>query len=135
MNTPVTVAVLAFPEATASVVYGMYDLFMSAGRDWGIVVEGQPGPSLMQPVVVSAQAAAFRASNDVLIAPQQTLEACLRASRSRGDSSRKSLGCSAAMNQDRRSPRPAPARCCSRRLVCSMGTKPQRIGPIATSCG
>src|SRR4249919_3799549 len=78
MNTPVTVAVLAFPEATASVVYGMYDLFMSAGRDWGIVVEGQPGPSLMQPLVVSAQAAAFRASNDVLIAPQQTLEACPR---------------------------------------------------------
>ena len=78
MTTPVTVAVLAFPEATASVVYGMYDLFMSAGRDWGIVVEGQPGPSLMQPVVVSARAEAFRASNDVLIAPQQTLDSCPR---------------------------------------------------------
>lgn len=78
MSTPVTVAVLAFPEATASVVYGMYDLFMSAGRDWGIVVDGRPGPSLMQPVVVSAQATAFRASNDVLIAPQQTLETCPR---------------------------------------------------------
>lgn len=76
MSRPVTVAVLAFPEATASVVYGMYDLFMSAGRDWGIVVEGQPGPSLMQPVVVAAQGQAFRASNDVLIEPQQSLETC-----------------------------------------------------------
>ena len=76
MSRPVTVAVLAFPEATASVVYGMYDLFMSAGRDWGIVVEGQPVHSLMQPVVVAAQVQAFRASNDELIDPQQWLETC-----------------------------------------------------------
>jgi transcriptional regulator GlxA family with amidase domain len=76
MTTPVTVAVLAFPEATASVVYGMYDLFMSAGRDWGVVVDGQPGPSLMQAVVVSSREQAFRASNDVLIEPQKTLESC-----------------------------------------------------------
>ena len=33
---PVSVAILAYPEATASVVYGMYDLFRSAGRDWGM---------------------------------------------------------------------------------------------------
>ena len=40
---PVEIAVLAFPEATASVVFGMYDLFVSAGRDWGMIVEGRPG--------------------------------------------------------------------------------------------
>ena len=40
---PVEVAILAFPETTASVTYGMYDLFMAAGRDWGFVVTGQPG--------------------------------------------------------------------------------------------
>ena len=37
---PANVAILAFPETTASVVYGMYDLFMSAGRDWGFIVDG-----------------------------------------------------------------------------------------------
>lgn len=76
MSSPVSVAILAFPEATASVVYGMYDLFMSAGRDWGIVVDGRPGPALMRPVVVSARAAPFTASNEVLIAPQETLDDC-----------------------------------------------------------
>ena len=41
---PANVSILAFAEASASVVYGMYDLFMSAGRDWGIIVEVSPGP-------------------------------------------------------------------------------------------
>jgi hypothetical protein len=42
-HTPVNVAILTFPETTASVVYGMYDMFMSAGRDWGVLVDGRPG--------------------------------------------------------------------------------------------
>jgi len=71
---PVTVGILAFPETTASVVYGIYDLFMSAGRDWGFVVDGQPGPGLMRPLVVSAQPGPFVAANDVRIAPQASLE-------------------------------------------------------------
>lgn len=73
---PATVAILALPETTASVVYGMYDLFMSAGRDWGIIVDGRPGPGLMRPVVVSPQAGDFVAANEVRITPQATLEAC-----------------------------------------------------------
>lgn len=70
---PVAVAILAMPEATASVVYGMYDLFMSAGRDWGLIVEGRPGPQPMRPVVVSAHGATFVAANGVPISPQATL--------------------------------------------------------------
>jgi transcriptional regulator GlxA family with amidase domain len=72
---PVEVAILSFPETTASVTYGMYDLFMAAGRDWGFVVSGQPGPALVRPRIVSAHAEAFMAANDVWIAPQATLEA------------------------------------------------------------
>ncbi|MGH6635048.1 MAG: GlxA family transcriptional regulator [Gammaproteobacteria bacterium] len=72
----VTVAILAFPETSASVVYGIYDLFMSAGRDWGIIVDGTPGPQLIKPLVVSAQTGAFTVSNDVQIAPQATLATC-----------------------------------------------------------
>src|SRR5262245_33323596 len=82
MNTsraPVEVAILAFPETTASVTYGMYDLFMAAGRDWGFVVDGQPGPALAHPRIVSAQGQAFTAANDVRIAPQATLEEALNA--------------------------------------------------------
>ena len=50
---PAAVAIVAFPDTTASVVYGMYDLFASAGRDWGFMVSGEPGPELMRPVVAN----------------------------------------------------------------------------------
>jgi transcriptional regulator GlxA family with amidase domain len=75
MNPPpaVVAAILAFPEATASVVYGMYDLFMSAGRDWGIIVEGRPGPALIHPIVVSALPGAFEAGNGVRMEAQGAL--------------------------------------------------------------
>jgi transcriptional regulator GlxA family with amidase domain len=69
---PVDVAILAFPETTASVTFGIFDLLAAAGRDWGFVVEGEPGPSLMQPRIVSATAATFRAANGVPITPQAT---------------------------------------------------------------
>jgi transcriptional regulator GlxA family with amidase domain len=71
---PARVAILAFPEATASVVYGMYDLFASAGRDWGIVTEGRPGPTLMEPRVVARSAGAFVAGNGVTIAAEAALD-------------------------------------------------------------
>src|SRR6476620_5614659 len=71
---PTAVAVLAYPETTASAVYGMYDLFVSAGRDWGFVVDGEPGPELMRAAVVAAAAGAFEAANGVTILPHLTLE-------------------------------------------------------------
>ena len=74
MQQPTRVAILAMPETTASVIYGMYDLFMSAGRDWGLIAEGRPGPQLFAPAVVSSHTAPFLAANGVSIAPQATLE-------------------------------------------------------------
>jgi transcriptional regulator GlxA family with amidase domain len=71
---PVTVAILAFPEVTASVTYGMYDLFAAAGRDWGLVVDGRPGPELMRPSVVSVRADVFTAVNGVAIKPDARLD-------------------------------------------------------------
>jgi transcriptional regulator GlxA family with amidase domain len=73
---PVQVAILAYPEVTASVVYGLYDLFMSAGRDWGLVVDGVPGPSLMKAQVVSRVGGPFAAANGVRITPEATLDEC-----------------------------------------------------------
>ena len=72
----VRVAILAFPEVTASTVYGLYDILASAGRDWGIVVNGQPGPSVMIPSVVSRLGEPFAVSNGVRITPDQTLDQC-----------------------------------------------------------
>ncbi|MGK2858139.1 MAG: GlxA family transcriptional regulator [Thermoanaerobaculia bacterium] len=73
-NRAVSVAILAFPETTASVVYGMYDLFMSPGRDWGLVVDGKPGASLMHPYIVSARGGEIEAANGVRIASHETFD-------------------------------------------------------------
>lgn len=73
---PVDVAILAFPEVTASVVYGLYDLFLSAGRDWGLIVDGRPGTGLMRPRVVSAHRGEFTVANGVRIAPDAALDEC-----------------------------------------------------------
>jgi transcriptional regulator GlxA family with amidase domain len=73
---PAQVAILAFAEASASVVFGMYDLFMSAGRDWGVVVGGQPGRPLFEPRIVAAGRDAVVACNDVRIEPHLSLREC-----------------------------------------------------------
>ena len=63
------VALLATPETTASTVYGMYDLFCSAGRDWDFVVGGVPGAQKIEPRIVAASAAPFVAANGIWIRP------------------------------------------------------------------
>ena len=73
---PIGIAILVFPDTSASVVYGMYDLFLSAGRDWNRIVEGRPGPTLMQPRLVAENDKAFAAGNGVLIKPDLTLAQC-----------------------------------------------------------
>jgi len=73
---PVSVALLVFPETTASVVYGMYDMFMAVGRDWGVIVDGQPGEQLMRPLVVAARPGALEVGNGVRITPHATLADC-----------------------------------------------------------
>lgn len=74
LHRPITVAILTVPESTASVTYGMYDMFMSAGRDWGLIVNGTPGTCLIHPVIVAAQSESFTAANGVRIEPQATLD-------------------------------------------------------------
>lgn len=75
-NSPVTIAILAFPETTASVTYGMYDLFMSVGRDWGVIVDGRPGPALLRPLIVAKRPGALTAANGVEITPQFSIAEC-----------------------------------------------------------
>ncbi|HVY08084.1 MAG TPA: helix-turn-helix domain-containing protein [Burkholderiales bacterium] len=79
MNTeskPATVAILAVRESVASVVFGMYDTFISAGRDWRLAMEGNSAPGLVRPTVAALEAAPFTAANDVRIIPQVALADC-----------------------------------------------------------
>lgn len=75
-NKLVTVAVLVFPETNASVIFGMYDLFMSAGREWDVILGGEPGPQLMRPLLVSAHPGPMQVNNGVPITPHSTLAEC-----------------------------------------------------------
>jgi transcriptional regulator GlxA family with amidase domain len=72
----VTVAILALRESSASVVYGMYDLFRGVGRDWALITDGRPGAEIFHPMVVAATAETFLATNDVAITPHYSLETC-----------------------------------------------------------
>ena len=76
MTAPTDIAILALPHASASTVYGMFDLFRSAGRDWPLVMSGVAGPEPLNPYVVAERCLPFRAGNGVTIAPDYALAAC-----------------------------------------------------------
>ncbi|NIA70802.1 helix-turn-helix domain-containing protein [Pelagibius litoralis] len=75
-NPPLTVALVATPETSASTLYGMYDVFCSAGRDWTFITTGVPGTPAMKPYVVAATAETLRAANGVPITPDRTFADC-----------------------------------------------------------
>jgi transcriptional regulator GlxA family with amidase domain len=66
---PLNVAILAVPEVTASALFGMLDLFASAGRDWSFLLSGVAGEQRMRPYVVAAEPAGFTAANGVWVRP------------------------------------------------------------------
>lgn len=70
----IRVALLAVPETTASTLYGMLDLFSSAGRDWQLIETGQPGPGAFETRVVSRDGTPFPAANGVVLRPDAALE-------------------------------------------------------------
>ncbi|PMR68511.1 AraC family transcriptional regulator [Halomonas heilongjiangensis] len=76
-STAVTIALLAGPDATASTLYGMYDLLGSAGRDWELLTNGRMGEPRLKPVIVSRDGCGFRAANGAWIEPDATLDECL----------------------------------------------------------
>ncbi|MEM5339451.1 hypothetical protein [Paraburkholderia azotifigens] len=79
IRTSARVAILAMPETSASAVNGMYDMFMSAGRDWSLIVEGAPGIVPFAPRVGSRHGASFVAADNVRLTPDPTLDACATA--------------------------------------------------------
>lgn len=73
---PVDVAVITFAEATASTLFGMYDLFRSAGRDWGLVTAGRAGPELMRTRLLARTAAPLAVVNGVRVVPDHGYADC-----------------------------------------------------------
>lgn len=75
-QSPLTAALLALPESTASTLFGMFDMFSSVGRDWAFLMEGDAGPSLMQPRLVAPSRERFRATNGVMLEPDFAFSDC-----------------------------------------------------------
>jgi transcriptional regulator GlxA family with amidase domain len=72
----VRVAILAYPEVTASVVYAMHDLLSAAGRDWTFITTGVPGQQRMSPFIVSAGRAEILTANGASIRTDYGFEDC-----------------------------------------------------------
>ena len=60
------IAILAVPEVAASTLFGMVDLFASAGRDWAFFLTGVEGEQRLNPYVVGARQDGFAAANGIL---------------------------------------------------------------------
>ncbi len=71
---PLNVAILAVPEVAASTLFGMVDLFASAGRDWAFFLSGVEGEQQMNPYVVAARQEGFTAANGVWVRPNFGLQ-------------------------------------------------------------
>jgi transcriptional regulator GlxA family with amidase domain len=69
-----TIALLATRNATASTLYGVYDLLASAGRDWDLIVNGKPGQPLFDLFVVAPDTEPFRGANGVMIKPDRKMD-------------------------------------------------------------
>jgi transcriptional regulator GlxA family with amidase domain len=72
----VRVAILAYPEVTASVVYAMHDLLSAAGRDWAFITTGVPGQQRMSPFIVSAGKGEILTANGAWIRTDHGFEDC-----------------------------------------------------------
>jgi hypothetical protein len=73
----IRVAILAYPEVTASVLYAMHDLLSAAGRDWAFITTGTPGPQRILPYVVSADALDIQSANGAWIKSDHRFSDCL----------------------------------------------------------
>ncbi len=75
-NHKATIGILVFPETTGAVVYGMYDMFLSAGRDWGVITDGAPGAELIQTLLIARTPEPVTISNGVRVVPHTSMAQC-----------------------------------------------------------
>ena len=73
-NHALSVAIMALPDVTGSTLYGIYDLFSSVGRDWGLLMDGVPGESRIDPKIVAAERRPYTVANGLVIQPEISFE-------------------------------------------------------------
>jgi transcriptional regulator GlxA family with amidase domain len=73
---PTTVALLAFPETTASTLYGFHDALAGVRRDWGMLHGDAGASSPFRSLVVSEDGLPFEGANGVRITPHASFADC-----------------------------------------------------------
>jgi transcriptional regulator GlxA family with amidase domain len=68
-----TIALLAAPETSASVLYGLYDVLLSAGAVYPDMVSGAPGDELLDIKIVSADGKPFHCIGNIPVEPHSAI--------------------------------------------------------------
>jgi transcriptional regulator GlxA family with amidase domain len=63
------IALLAAPETSASVLYGLYDVLLSVGPMWPDMTAAKPGDALLEVPIVAATREPFRCFGNILVEP------------------------------------------------------------------
>jgi transcriptional regulator GlxA family with amidase domain len=72
------ICLLASPETSPSVLYGLFDVLHTVGVDYADMVTGEPGPRLLEVKIVAAGAEPFRCFGNVLVEPHLAIDAIAR---------------------------------------------------------
>ena len=67
------IALLAAPETSASVLYGLYDLLLSAGAVYPDMVNGAPGDEMLDVRIVSADGKPFHCIGNIPVEPHKAI--------------------------------------------------------------
>jgi transcriptional regulator GlxA family with amidase domain len=67
------IALLAAPETSASVLYGLYDILSTVGPMWPDMTAAQTGDTLLDVVIVAASAEPLRVFGNILVEPHADL--------------------------------------------------------------
>jgi transcriptional regulator GlxA family with amidase domain len=67
------IALLAAPETSASVLYGLYDVLLSVGAVFADMTTGEPGEALLEVRIVAAGSEPFRCFGQVLVEPHDAI--------------------------------------------------------------
>jgi transcriptional regulator GlxA family with amidase domain len=67
------IALLAAPETSASVLYGLYDVLLSVGPMWSDMTAAEPADALLEVRIVGATAEPFRCFGGILIEPHASV--------------------------------------------------------------
>jgi transcriptional regulator GlxA family with amidase domain len=69
-----SIALLAAPETSPSVLYGLYDVLLSVGAVYPDMTMGQPGDALLDVRIVAAEPEPFRCFGNVLVEPHAAID-------------------------------------------------------------